>query len=307
MTSTWERNGYVPPPRFQQLRAFDNQQQQLQNQFQPQQPQIQFPVGNGNPGGVPPSESPQMSHTRSPSFSFFRSNKQPTDVRPSVHQRTMSSTGSPNGTGSPNQQYSPPQSNNFSTAPAPGVPRQGSIGQPPPQNIPPLQYTIGPQQPQTNFSSQPPPPPPPVEKTPAPNKLQRPPPARQQSGAIGMGHTANASQTSVSSQQAQGQAQGQPAPLHPEIRSVVQLTIAHAHKIYFSGPLVRRIERQPDGQKPHKDEGWTEIWAQLGGTTLSVWDMKEIQEASKQGKEVPPSYVNVTDAVSVYLSMCFPY
>ncbi|KAJ7285099.1 hypothetical protein C8J57DRAFT_709501 [Mycena rebaudengoi] len=87
-----------------------------------------------------------------------------------------------------------------------------------------------------------------------------------------------------------------PPPLHPEIRSVVQLTAAHAHKIYFSGPLVRRIERQPDGQKPTKDEGWTEVWAQLGGTTLSIWDMKQIQEASQQGKEVPPTYVNMTDA-----------
>ncbi|KAJ7030397.1 hypothetical protein C8F04DRAFT_732265 [Mycena alexandri] len=85
-------------------------------------------------------------------------------------------------------------------------------------------------------------------------------------------------------------------PLHPEIRSVVQLTTAHARKIYFSGPLVRRIERQPDGQKPTKDEGWTEVWAQLGGTTLSVWDMKQIQEASQQGREVPPTYVNMTDA-----------
>lgn len=87
-------------------------------------------------------------------------------------------------------------------------------------------------------------------------------------------------------------------PLHPEIRSVVQLTAAHAHKIYFSGPLVRRVERQPDGQRPAKDEGWCDVWAQLGGTTLSIWDMKQIQEASKAGKEVPPTYVNMTDAVS---------
>jgi CCR4-NOT transcriptional complex subunit CAF120 len=61
---------------------------------------------------------------------------------------------------------------------------------------------------------------------------------------------------------------------------------------------VRRIERQPDGQKPTKDEGWTDVWAQLGGTTLSIWDMKQVEEASKQGKEVPPTYVNMTDAVS---------
>ncbi|KAI9066236.1 hypothetical protein FKP32DRAFT_1673985 [Trametes sanguinea] len=96
-------------------------------------------------------------------------------------------------------------------------------------------------------------------------------------------------------------------PLHPEIRSVVTLTLAHAHKVYFSGPLVRRYERQPDGQKPSKDEGWREVWAQLGGTTLSVWDMAEIREASKQGKQVPPTYINVTDAfVHVLGSVALP-
>ena len=89
--------------------------------------------------------------------------------------------------------------------------------------------------------------------------------------------------------------------LHPEIRSVVQLSLAHAHKVYYSGPLIRHIERQPDGNRPSKDEGWRDVWAQLGGTTLSIWDMKEIEEASKRGEEVPPSYINVTDAVSVFI------
>jgi CCR4-NOT transcriptional complex subunit CAF120 len=95
--------------------------------------------------------------------------------------------------------------------------------------------------------------------------------------------------------------QPQPMQLHPEIRSVVTLTHAHAHKVYMSGPMVRRIERLPDGHHPTKDEGWRDVWAQLGGTTLSIWDMKEIDEASKQGKEVPPTYINVTDAVSLVL------
>jgi CCR4-NOT transcriptional complex subunit CAF120 len=90
-----------------------------------------------------------------------------------------------------------------------------------------------------------------------------------------------------------------PQPLHPEIRSIVGLNMALAHKIYFSGPLVRRIERQADGQRPAKDDGWTDVWGQLGGTTLSIWDMKLIEEASKQGKEVPPTYVNITDAVRI--------
>jgi CCR4-NOT transcriptional complex subunit CAF120 len=110
--------------------------------------------------------------------------------------------------------------------------------------------------------------------------------------------------------QSQPQPQTQSPPptqqLHPEIRSVVQLNHAHAHKVYFSGPLIRRLEFNPGGQKPIKDDGWTEIWAQLGGTTLSVWDMKEIEVASKQGKEVPPAYINVTDAVSHFVVVVFP-
>ena len=66
--------------------------------------------------------------------------------------------------------------------------------------------------------------------------------------------------------------------------------------------MVRRLERQPDGQRPVKDEGWRHVWAQLGGTTLSLWDMKEIEEANQQGRQVPPSYVNITDAVSSLFS-----
>ncbi|KAG6334647.1 hypothetical protein ID866_4443 [Astraeus odoratus] len=91
-------------------------------------------------------------------------------------------------------------------------------------------------------------------------------------------------------------AQPSPSPVHPEIRSVVQLTVCHARKVYFSGPLVKRVERMPDGQRPTKDERWVDVWAQLGGTTLSIWDMREVEEANKQGREVPPMYFNVTDA-----------
>ena len=87
---------------------------------------------------------------------------------------------------------------------------------------------------------------------------------------------------------------------HHEIRSVVTLTLAHAHKVYMSGPLIRRVERLPNGDRPIKDEGWRDVWARLGGTTLSIWDMEETDEASKQGKEVPPTDINVTDAVSLY-------
>jgi CCR4-NOT transcriptional complex subunit CAF120 len=68
----------------------------------------------------------------------------------------------------------------------------------------------------------------------------------------------------------------------------------------MSGPLVRRVELLPDGHHPIKDEERRDVWAQLSGTTLSIWDMREIDDASKQGKEIPPTYINVTDAVSLF-------
>ncbi|KZS94260.1 hypothetical protein SISNIDRAFT_453997 [Sistotremastrum niveocremeum HHB9708] len=115
-------------------------------------------------------------------------------------------------------------------------------------------------------------------------------------------------QTQISRIQSQSRENPSAAPpLHPEIKSIVQLHLAHAHKIYYSGRLIRKIERQPDGQRPAKDDGWVDVWAQLGGTTLSVWDMKAIDEASKRGEEVPPSYINVTDAfVQVLGSVTIP-
>ncbi len=109
----------------------------------------------------------------------------------------------------------------------------------------------------------------------------------------------------VTSNSPSRQSSASASQLHPEIRSLVQLNVGHAYKIYYSGPLVRRVDRLPDGQKATKDEGWTDFWAQLGGTTLSLWDMKQVQEASKQGREVPPTYINMTDAVCV--SVPSPY
>jgi len=138
-------------------------------------------------------------------------------------------------------------------------PPQRTVSQTPPQNTPPQ-----------NMPSQNAPPPPQKEQLP-------PPPQPQQS------HDQEPPPTHE-------------APIHPEIRSSVSLTMAHTQKIYFSGPLVYKHDRNPDGHKPHKD-GWHEVWAQLYGTTLSIWDMEEVKIANHQGKEVPPSYVNITEAV----------
>jgi len=88
-------------------------------------------------------------------------------------------------------------------------------------------------------------------------------------------------------------------PLHPEVRSIVSLTTAHMQKIYFSGPLVQILHKNPDGRKPHKDDGWRNVWAQLYGTTLCIWERGEVEVeiANQLGGEVPPLYVNITEAV----------
>lgn len=148
---------------------------------------------------------------------------------------------------------------------------------------------------------------------PPPSDFGPPAPPMGQSKSMGPGRPSpDVEQPDRSQQQQQQNAvrsssltggQPPPPPLHPEIRSVVQLTLAHARKIYFSGPLLKRIERMPDGQRPTKDDGWVDVWAQLGGTTLSIWDMREVEEANKQGREVPPVYLNITDAVSVSPSL----
>lgn len=290
-TSHWEsRNGYTPPPRLQQLRARDSQQQLYQQQRQSyynqgpvQQTQQQEPPQN-RPAST--GQIPDMSHTRSPSFFGFNRNKQGNNSRPDLQpQRSLSPNS--NVPSSPNS--FPSVSAATMQAPPPST-QNNAFGTQPQQQA----NLLSPQQP---FNQQQPLPPIPPQQ----QQAQRPQAQPYQGGAQNAGHLSTNSQPNAAPAgpvpEKSAAAAPAPPPLHPEIRSVVQLTIAHAHKIYFSGPLVRRLERQPDGQKPHKDDGWTEVWAQLGGTTLSVWDMKEIQEASKQGKEVPPSYINVTDAV----------
>src|ERR1700722_1036920 len=86
-----------------------------------------------------------------------------------------------------------------------------------------------------------------------------------------------------------------PERLHPEIRSFLRLAHAHAQKVYFSGPITR-MESEEDLHRDREHRS-TPLWVQLKGTTLSIWEMKQIVEANKRGKEVPPTYMDVTDAV----------
>ncbi|KAF8312525.1 hypothetical protein DL93DRAFT_2229030 [Clavulina sp. PMI_390] len=86
-----------------------------------------------------------------------------------------------------------------------------------------------------------------------------------------------------------------PRPLHPELRSLMSLNAAHAQKIYFSGPLARCNERSADGGRVSRDGDWHDVWGQIGGMSFSIWDMKAVEEAARNGTQAPPSYINITD------------
>jgi CCR4-NOT transcriptional complex subunit CAF120 len=47
--------------------------------------------------------------------------------------------------------------------------------------------------------------------------------------------------------------------------------------------------------RPNADRTWTECFAQLVGTVLSLWDAAELDVAGEDG-EVLPKFINLTDA-----------
>ncbi|EKM58341.1 uncharacterized protein PHACADRAFT_90445 [Phanerochaete carnosa HHB-10118-sp] len=273
----YRNSGFVSPSQLQLLKQqeFELQQQRLQQQQQHQDHEP-FPAQNGQHTSAAHAEAPQQP-------GMFRTTSRPPQDAPApthgtqhTHSRTHSAFSffkSKNHQSTPSTVSLSPQS-----AGELGELRNGAAQQPAPSAS-----STAPMSP----------------AMPGPSSREQPPQTPNQP----LNNSSAPVRTSIA---------GPPGPaplppLHPEIRSIVQLTAAHGSKIYFSGPLIRRFDRQPDGQRPTKDEGWREVWAQLGGTILSLWDMKEIEEASKEGRQAPPSYLNVTDAfVQVLGSVTMP-
>jgi len=59
-------------------------------------------------------------------------------------------------------------------------------------------------------------------------------------------------------------------------------------------PLLRVTNVLAEGN-PNQDRTWTECFAQLVGTVLSLWDAAELDAAGENG-EVLPKFINLTDA-----------
>ena len=60
-------------------------------------------------------------------------------------------------------------------------------------------------------------------------------------------------------------------------------------------PTVRCLLTTPTDGRPNADRSWTECFAQLVGTVLSLWDAGALDAAGEDG-EVAPTFINLADA-----------
>ncbi|CAK7270173.1 hypothetical protein SEPCBS57363_003969 [Sporothrix epigloea] len=80
----------------------------------------------------------------------------------------------------------------------------------------------------------------------------------------------------------------------PELQPVYTLLNSHANKLYQEGYFLKLDDQNTQG-RPNPDRNWTECFAQLVGTVLSLWDATELDIAGENG-DVLPKFINLTDA-----------
>jgi CCR4-NOT transcriptional complex subunit CAF120 len=80
----------------------------------------------------------------------------------------------------------------------------------------------------------------------------------------------------------------------PELQPVFAFLNSHTNKLYQEGYFLKLDDQDIKGN-PNPDRTWTECFAQLVGTVLSLWDAAELDAAGDDG-EVLPKFINLTDA-----------
>lgn len=80
----------------------------------------------------------------------------------------------------------------------------------------------------------------------------------------------------------------------PELQPIFTFLNSHTNKLYQEGYFLK-LDDQDNKGKPNPDRTWTECFAQLVGTVLSLWDAAELDAAGEDG-EVLPKFINLTDA-----------
>ncbi|KAL6716023.1 hypothetical protein ACLMJK_006985 [Lecanora helva] len=80
----------------------------------------------------------------------------------------------------------------------------------------------------------------------------------------------------------------------PELQNIFTLLNSHGNKLYQEGYFLKLNDLDTNG-RPNNDRSWTESFAQLVGTILSLWDASALDVAGQDG-EVAPSFINLADA-----------
>ncbi|KIX03984.1 uncharacterized protein Z518_07537 [Rhinocladiella mackenziei CBS 650.93] len=79
-----------------------------------------------------------------------------------------------------------------------------------------------------------------------------------------------------------------------ELLPVFSFLSSHSNKLYQEGYFLKLNDLDNQG-RPNVDRNWTECFAQLVGTVLSLWDAAALDAAGQDG-EVAPTFINLADA-----------
>lgn len=80
----------------------------------------------------------------------------------------------------------------------------------------------------------------------------------------------------------------------PELQPIFSFLNSHSNKLYQEGYFLKLHDLDSRG-RPSPDRIWTECFAQLVGTVLSLWDAAALDLAGEDG-EVVPTFINLSDA-----------
>lgn len=80
----------------------------------------------------------------------------------------------------------------------------------------------------------------------------------------------------------------------PELQPIFTFLNSHSNKLYQEGYFLKLHDLDSRG-RPSTDRTWTECFAQLVGTVLSLWDAAALDAAGEEG-EVLPTFINLSDA-----------
>ncbi len=91
-----------------------------------------------------------------------------------------------------------------------------------------------------------------------------------------------------------------------DLRSALSLQESQQKKLYMEGYLLKRDDLGTDGKAINvadEKRRWTECFVQLSGTVLSLWNVEQMERAAKNGTEVPPTYINITDSFVDFIGL----